>query len=244
MLSLCIPTKNRWNFLKINLPIYLDNPYIEEIIITDENGEDSEEIQKVYKDNDKIKVFINDKVLGAYLNKRKCVSLAKNDWVCLMDSDNFAPLSYFEAWNTCIKDNKLNNDFIYAPWRTIPQQSHPGFDYMKFTEEYNFEKCKELFDKNPFYENQNIFKCMLNTGNYIINKEIYNFCFTDENLKHVEDNCKGLDVLFQNYLLLTKGNCKLVLVPNMEYHHIVHSGSYYLQTCDYTDHELVYNLYR
>jgi hypothetical protein len=53
-LSLCIPTKNRWNFLKVNIPKYLENPYINEIVICDENGEDAKMIQETFKDNEKI----------------------------------------------------------------------------------------------------------------------------------------------------------------------------------------------
>ena len=29
---------DRWNFLKVSLPKYLENPYIDEIVISDENG--------------------------------------------------------------------------------------------------------------------------------------------------------------------------------------------------------------
>jgi hypothetical protein len=41
--------------------------------------------------------------------------------------------------------------------------------------------------------------------------------------------CLALDVLFQNYLMLRVG-AVLQLVPNMSYDHIVHDGSYYMQT--------------
>jgi hypothetical protein len=47
-LSLCIPTIDRWDFLSVNLPKYLANPYINEIIITDENGNDAKKIKETF----------------------------------------------------------------------------------------------------------------------------------------------------------------------------------------------------
>jgi glycosyltransferase involved in cell wall biosynthesis len=235
--SLCIPTKNRWNFLKVNLPKYLENPYIEEIVICDENGEDAKIISEEYKDNEKIKVYVNTQVLGALLNKRKVVSFAKNDFICLMDSDNFAPLSYFEAWSKYIKEKGLNEKIVYCPARTIPQPNHQGFDYRAFIGSYNFEECKRNFSNV-------MFNCMLNTGNYIFSKKLYMESEPDESHQELVSSCKALDVLFQNYLLFIKGNGIIGIIPNMEYDHIVHDGSYYMETCNQINTQKFYNLFK
>ena len=58
-LSLCIATMDRWDFLKVNLPQYLTNPYISEIIISDENGHDAEKIRATFNDP-KIHISVND----------------------------------------------------------------------------------------------------------------------------------------------------------------------------------------
>lgn len=237
LISLCIPTKNRWNFLKINIPKYLENPFIDEIVICDENGEDTKMIQETYKDNDKIKVYINDQILGAFLNKRKVVSLAKNDFVCLMDSDNFAPLSYFEAWNTYVQTNGLKENNVYCPSRTIPQVNHQGFDYRPFIGSYNFVESKKNFSNV-------MFNCMLNTGNYIFSKKLYMESDPNESQQELVSSCKALDVLYQNYLLFTKGNAIFSVVHNMEYHHIVHDGSYYMETCNQINTQKFYNLFK
>lgn len=237
LISLCIPTKNRWNFLKVNIPNYLENPFIDEIVICDENGDDAKLINETYKDNEKIKVYSNDKILGAFLNKRKVVSLAKNDFVCLMDSDNFAPLSYFEAWNTYIQTNGLKENIVYCPSRTIPQPNHQGFDYRSIIGSYNFEDCKKNF-------NNVTFNTMLNTGNYIFSKKLYMESKPDESHQGLVSSCKALDVLFQNYLLFTKGNGVITIVPDMEYNHIVHDGSYYMETHKEIDSNKFYNLFK
>ena len=236
-LSLCIPTKNRWDFLKINLPKYLDNPFIDEIVFCDETGEDAKMIQETYKDNEKIKVYINDKILGPFFNKNKVVSLAKNEFICLMDSDNFAPLSYFESWDKYIKENGLKENVIYCPSRTIPQSNHGGFDYRSFIGSYNFEDCKRHYHNVTF-------STMLNTGNYIFNKKLFiesGSEFTNENLDKTYKVC---DVIYKNYLLLTKFNTILTLVPNMEYNHIVHNGSYYIETCSQIEQSKLDNMFK
>ena len=89
-ISLCIPTMRRWDFLKINLPKYLKNNYIYEIIITDETGEDFQKVNEFFKNEEKIKIFKNEKRLGPFLNKLECMKKATLEWICLMDSDNFA----------------------------------------------------------------------------------------------------------------------------------------------------------
>jgi hypothetical protein len=236
-LCLAIPTMKRWKFLKQNLPVMLERPEVAEIVICDETGEDAKMIQETYKDNEKIKVYVNERVLGAFLNKRKVVSLAKNDIICLMDSDNFAPLSYFEAWVKYIKENGLKDNTVYCPSRTKPQFNHQGFDYRPFIGLYDFDKCKKNFHNITFVT-------MLNTGNYIINKNIFISSTPNESQRDLEISCKAFDVLFRNYILLTKGNMILAIVPDMEYDHIVHDGSYYTETQKEINTDKFFNLFK
>jgi hypothetical protein len=78
--SLCITTLDRYDeFLSKNLQKYLENPYIDEIIINDENGNDFEKINNNFK-NEKLKVFKNETILGPFLNKIDVLKKAKNNW--------------------------------------------------------------------------------------------------------------------------------------------------------------------
>jgi glycosyltransferase involved in cell wall biosynthesis len=110
-LSLCIPTMNRWNFLKESIPKYLDNKYIKEIVIVDETGEDYAHLLDFYKNEPKIRAFKNETRLGPFLNKLECMKKASYEWICLMDSDNFADLDYFD-------------NFLY-----IPKKRHSTISY-------------------------------------------------------------------------------------------------------------------
>ena len=125
MFSLCIPTMDRFdNFLKTNLNKYLKNEYIKEIVITDENGEDVKKIKEEFPNNDKLKLFINEKRLGPFLNKIKACQKASNEWIVLMDSDNFASKSYFEIVNNYIVNKNLLKTTILSPcW------AKPRFNY-------------------------------------------------------------------------------------------------------------------
>ena len=97
MFSLCIPTMERFDtFLKVNLLKYLDDKNIDEIIICDETGNDIDKINNFFPNNQKLRLFKNETRLGPFANKLKACSLAKNEWIALIDSDNFADTDYFQ----------------------------------------------------------------------------------------------------------------------------------------------------
>lgn len=227
-LSLCIPTMDRWEFLKVNIPNYLANPYISEIIISDENGNDAAHIRATFN-SPKLRISVNATRLGPFLNKNKVVSLASNAFICLMDSDNFAPVSYFEAWEKWLNGNIPNENTIYSPSRTIPQPNHTGFDYRCFNGVFITQKNYKYYWKNV-----HIAGCLYNTGNYIVSKNMYMNTNTDPHLKHLEYQ-KSPDVMFKNYFMWKNNNMQMVIVPGMEYAHIVHDNSYYIQELSMLD---------
>ena len=235
-LSLCITTMDRWEFLKVSLPKYLDNPYIDEIIICDENGNDKSIIDSIYADNKKIRTFKNDCVLGAFFNKRRVVSLANNEFVCLMDSDNFAPISYFETWEKYLNGAQPDINTVYSPSKTTKQANHPGFDLSELN--------NLIINKNNMkycWKNYRSTLVACNIGNYIISKTL--MIKAEPYDLAMAINSKSLDVLYQNYLLFTLGDCNLVIIPNMEYDHIVHDGSYYSKTSHMVNIPLYNSLY-
>ena len=152
MFSLCIPTMDRFDiFLSRYLVKYLDNEYINEIIITDENGNDIEKIKNMFGDNNKLVLIKNEKCLEPFLNKLKVCSLAKNEWIVLMDSDNFAYKDYFIVAKKYIEEKiGEQKNIILAPSkaRTNFDYSHlSGFIYKKgeFHADFKFVKnCKNI----------------------------------------------------------------------------------------------------
>jgi len=231
MFSLCIPTMDRFDiFLYRYLEKYLSNEFISEIIITDENGNDIEKIRNIYGENKKLKLYKNENRLGPFLNKIKACSLANNEWIVLMDSDNFAYKNYFSIAKDYIENNiKDQKNIILAPCR-----ANPNFNYSHLS---GFIYKRGDFTKNSIKEqqlktdNNTISEVLMNTGNYVINKYLIN----NLNLQNEIDNIKkssACDVIYFNTLLFEQLDLHMHVVPNLEYDHIVHDGSIYTQTAE------------
>jgi hypothetical protein len=212
--SLCIPTMNRYDqFLKNNLQKYIDNEYINEIIITDEFGTDIDKISLNFNSL-KLKLYKNEYRLGCLLNKHKACSLAKNDWIALIDSDNFADLNYFKIASNYILNNNISNNSIISPYRALP-------NYKFVSGCLNRKNHKEI-EKN---------KLLLNTGNYIINKNLINKINLEKDMENIKYS-NACDVMLFNLILFEQLNINFYVVENMEYYHSTHNGSIYLEECN------------
>jgi len=217
----------RWNFLRHSLPKYLDNPYIQEIVIVDETGDDIEIIKRVYKDNPKLKLFKNDTVLGPFLNKYECLKKASCDWICLMDSDNFADSDYFENFLSFTKESPDQN-VIYCP-----SFAKPHCDF-RFMENFNISKesLKEVRGKIGA-DKLSKFEMFFNTGNNIFHRSVCDklqaLLSTNNEVKEISTKCHPCDVIFKNSLLLEEGY-SFISVPKMYYEHRVHGGSIWVTT--------------
>jgi hypothetical protein len=221
-ISLCIPTMNRFSFLKDTLPQYLANPYIDEIVISDETGEDIAKIREVFSDP-KLKLFVNSERLGAFLNKEQVVRHATNEWVALIDSDNFAPLSYFETW---FRVESLNPTTVYAPSRTIPTSNHRGFDNRSLIgTSMTKHNVQALLHSNTI-----VVENVVNMGNYIINRAFY-LGSSDPAYSDLYRTTNAWEAKLRTWLLLNKG-ATYVFPSGLEYVHSVHEGSLYTTTCN------------
>ena len=224
MFSLCITTHNRFdNFLKKNIPKYLENEFISEIIISDESSStDFERINNhhFYKNSNKLKIFKNEKILGPFLNKLKCCKYAKNNWIVLIDSDNFADLDYFKSAHDYInKSINLNKESIISP-----AMASPNFDY-SFLDNIILQKNNII----NYYDNP-MFNCFINTGNYILNKNLIDNLYIENELGLIEKS-SSCDVKLMNLMFLEQFlNLNIHVVKNMKYDHVVHDNSIYIQT--------------
>lgn len=228
MFSLCIPTIDRFdNFLSKYLVEYLTYELIDEIIITDENGNDVVKINTMFPDNEKIKLFTNKERLGPLLNKMEACSHAKNEWIALIDSDNFAPKDYFVKVKNYIETQlKGEKNVILAPCKARPNfdYSHlSGFIYKKG----EFAKNNDL-EKRLKKSNNCESSVLMNTGNYVINKYLTNN-ISFKNEPHISKS-SACDVIYFNTLLFEQLDLNLHVVPELEYDHVVHQGSVYIQT--------------
>jgi hypothetical protein len=232
-------------FLSRYLTKYIENEYISEIIITDENGNDIEKIKTSFPDNKKLVLIKNETRLGPFLNKLKACSFSNNEWIVLMDSDNFADKDYFNVSKKYIEQLGNQKNIILAPSKAMP-----NFDYSHLS---GFIYKKGNFSTNAHLERKNIksHNCssgvLMNTGNYVINK-----CLLDNlNLHNEGDNIQkssACDVIYLNTLLFEQVDLHMHIVPELMYDHVVHDGSIYTQTVnnnpDFNNsvHKRYYNL--
>ena len=230
MFSLCIATFERFDHFLVNyLPKYIENEYIDEIVITDETGTDVDKIIEKFGDHPKLKLFKNESRLGPFLNKRKACLNAKNDWIALIDSDNFADKEYFKVAKAYLEQNSLLDKKNVG---LAPTKSKPHLDYSHLS---GFVYKIGDFLKNNEME-QKLIQChnkpanyLMNAGNYIINKYLIESIDLTKEGENISRS-SACDVIYFNTLLFEQLELNLYVVPGLEYEHIVHAGSTYTTT--------------
>jgi glycosyltransferase involved in cell wall biosynthesis len=223
MFSICIPTYERYdNFLCKILEKYIINDLVDEIIITDDSGNDIEKIKKSFN-SEKLRLFKNEKRLGIFFNKLECCKYAKNDWIALLDSDNFADKDYFQRAENYIKSNTLTDSCILAP-----SFAKPNFDY-RFLNDQIIKKD----NLKDFLNNNNLFETFLNTCNYVLNKSLVEKLIVNEPESKIYES--PTDSLLFLILYFEQRELEIHVLRDMHYDHKVHDDSTFLKT---------YNLYK
>ena len=228
MFTLCIPTMDRFDaFLRTNLEMYLKDDLIDEIIISDENGNDVRRIKQYFGENTKIKCCINERRLGPFLNKLKCCRLAKNEWIALIDSDNFANDNYFKIGKEFINENNKNlkKNSILSPGFAMP-----NFNYTHLCDLcLKKESFQQLKNERHYMKKENCTsEVLMNTGNYILNKFLVDNLDISKDMNLIQ-NSSACDVILMNTMLFEQLELEMHIVRNLQYSHVVHPGSTYTQ---------------
>jgi glycosyltransferase involved in cell wall biosynthesis len=227
-ISLCIPTMNRFkDYLTKFVPKYLDYDVFDEIIIVDENGLDKYQLDQQFADNPKVKVYTNDVRLGAFRNKLKCIEKATNEWVFLLDSDNFIGPDFAKRLREFVEETPLNPKAIYCPeaalinWKPQPIATQTRFLGKRLDKEAIKTLCVHNFSEMEFF---------LNEGNYLLNKAVLNY---DYNYwKELIDVCKCYDTIFFTFLMTYTNEMHLEIIPRLRYNYAAHQDSYYILNHD------------
>lgn len=237
MFSLCIPTMDRFDtFLCKNLESYLLYEKVTEIIITDENGHDAKKISGNPKfqsaiEEGRLRVVTNNVRLGPLLNKHKVCGLAKQNWIILADSDNFIPEAYVTEAEKYITYNKLKKYTVVSPCFAKPR-----FDYRALVGVYRKETLKNI-PKGQV----GLFATLMNTGNYILSKDLMTEVSFEKEPAIVSRSAADLctsDVLFYNTLLFEQfPDLEFHVVADMHYDHALHKQSVYTMNASKYTHE-------
>lgn len=229
-LSLCITTYNRYEMTIESFAKVIDDPRIDDIIILDDASTDGsgEKLRQHFIDNEKVNMLFQVDNKGMSLNKRDAIKHAKNEWCIIFDSDNIIDTDYLDAFYAYVtspitKQVVLGeNRYGVQDFKTIfcPDFAKPKFDYTRF----NGGNLGQRIDKsNAFmFIQDDQFNCLLNTCNYIVNRDWYLDTY-EFNPDHVAS-----DTIWHNYNHLKAGG-NFHIVPGMQYYHRVHAGSGFLQ---------------
>lgn len=221
MISVCLTNFNREQLLYESIEQILDDERISEIVISDDVSEYGLYTRVVdhYKAYTKVKIYRNEKNLDCYLNKHKAVSLATNEWVLLIDSDNVFSKEFIDRLF------KEKEDCYGSEWyeKVIYQPSFakPHFDFTAF------EDVSIWKDNVHLYMLMHQFQTLLNANNNFFHRETWLKIF-DTTLDPVTS-----DSIYQNYRWLEAGN-SIYVVPGLTYEHRVSNhgkeeGSHYVQ---------------
>lgn len=223
-MTVAIPTYKRYkHFLEKNIPLYLDMPQIDTILIGDETGEDIEEIIKQpWGSNPKLVLIKNNEIMGAYHNKINLLKQVKTDWVALIDSDNQLLPEYFDGLYSYWDKNGPNTKMVYIPASVVSVDVRNGPSYNSPIESLG----GFTVDNNTWNSFLNIIASGygLNLGNCVFPKSACGI-FPESFEKNLMVECKVMNKI------LVENDFTLNFVAGMKYFHIVHDGSLYLSKC-------------
>lgn len=222
-LTVAIPTMRRWKgFLEKSLPQLLNNDYIHRVLICDETGEDVKAIQTSrWSTHPKLILHVNERRLGMYANKRRCVELSPTDWVAVLDSDNIFPDIYFETLFDVWKEEGEKKKTVYAASEIIrvflktgeSEERTAHFSGMRITN-LNWNQVLQT----------NGWNFLLNDGNWVGHKSILDaWPYIPEEEVRATDSIRIVKGFIQ-------AGFTYYVVPGMRYIHTVHDDSEWIKT--------------
>lgn len=205
---------NRFDLLMKSFPSLINDERVNDILIMDDASTDGslEKILKEFEGNNKVRIIRNVTNQGMSRNKSIAVGYSYNPFVILFDSDNIIETKYLDAID---KIKIFQSDTIYSPAR-----AWPVFNYDELAgKTIDRGNVKKFMDFPQF-------GAMINTCNYVCHRDFYlkNYNYNPE--------IKGTDTAWHFYNHLKNGG-KFHIVPDLEYFHLVHKDSTFMEHADY-----------
>lgn len=216
MITVAIPYYNSEQYLEQTLELPLSSDFVSEIIIHDDCSYN--EIESI---DPKVKVYRNECNIGAFKNKYLAVSKSKNEWVYLLDSDNY----FFDNSLEVIKSITPQRGRYYSPSQLHLVDDDLDSSLNNKIIKYDFDcidsiEAKRLL-KSEFWEE---FGWLVNTGNFFVHRDDYlnamKDIFEDSSYPYFE-----ADAIVFCYNWLKKGNT-IEVVKDLWYNHRLRSNSY------------------
>lgn len=215
MITVAIPYYNSEKYLEQALELPLSSDFVSEIIIHDDCSEN--EIESTHP---KIKIYRNQINLGAFKNKYLAVSKASNDWVYLLDSDNY----FFENSLEVVKNIKPQRGSYYSPSHLHLVDDGLDQSLNGKIVKYDFGQVDGSRARDILKSGSGEFEWLINTGNFFVNRDDYvssmQTIINDPTYPYFE-----ADAIVFTYNWLKKGNI-IEVVGDLWYNHRLRSNSY------------------
>jgi teichuronic acid biosynthesis glycosyltransferase TuaG len=181
LISVIIPFYKKINYIEKTIHSILDQTYQNfEIIIIYDDSDLNELIQlkKLIKNNNKIKLIINKKNLGAGISRNKGIKYALGDYIAFIDADDIWKKNKLEVQIDFMKKNKF-------------ECSHTNYDIID-----NNDKVIGKRQAKNFYKIDDLLKsCDIGLSTVILSKKIIKLNLQFPSLKTKEDFVLWLNIL-------------------------------------------------
>lgn len=223
---ICIPTLKRFKFLRVNVPKFLDFACVDQVVISDQSGDDIKDIRSQcpeWASHPKLVLFHNtDGLRGAYSNKMECVMQARPGWIALIDSDNsVTETDYFDPWLKYIAANGLDQNKIYLPGSVCSPEIDRVMRFQQFSQIDKTNIASAMHVGNGTWA-----MCLVNNGNYIVHSQLYQRRYSIDALYDMvrAHPSLALDAAVHVVGLISSG-AVIQIVSDMSYYHAVHPES-------------------
>ena len=206
-ISCVIPTFNRDKLTCRAVKSAVAYDRVAEVIVVDDASTDAKlaslETEISALQTPKVRLVKNPTNLGMFRNKLNAIRQANNEWVILLDSDNYLMDQYMNSIPTEPQEN-----FVYCP--TFSHGANSDYRFLNGTD-IDLAKFRELLSAGDIKVN-----CFFNTGNTLLPKTPF--------LRAMENEPNTIpyacDSVFMLFLWLKYGeSTKAKAVEGMEYFH-------------------------
>tara|TARA_S200000501_G_C20746276_1_gene709652 strand:+ start:165 stop:815 length:651 start_codon:yes stop_codon:yes gene_type:complete len=180
-----------------------------------------------------LKISKNQSKNGGFKNKYKSISIAKNEFVYQIDSDNIAN-SKFLKYLENVNFTKLDKKILYIPSGIFLFKKNKYEKYIKPRNNITFlnnskiitpEFLKQsLIIEDNFVKNKNV-NWLLNTGNPFVYKDSY-MSFLEKGLKMEEKKLSAGDAIAMVYFWLSSGH-NICVASFLKHYHRTRENSYW-----------------
>lgn len=222
--SICIIAENCYdNHLQNNLPFFLDEPLIDDIIVFDKDGSDILKVRNnsTFNNTYKLNLILGCKNTDEISIKVKCGNMAKNQWIVFYDSILLPDASFFNIAKNYISQNNIfyKKYVALAPCYAKGRGYGNGFHHHLAGKVVTKENFIEIMDQqlNRDTIRQNTLFYLLSTGSFVYNCSIFKDISLSKDNRLLKDSIRHNTLLLNTLMFEQFGNFEFHIVPGMEY---------------------------